>query len=38
MDHPNVAKVYDAGVTSPELGSRPYFVMELVQGEPITDF
>jgi serine/threonine protein kinase len=36
MDHPNVARVFDAGTTPPELGSRPYFVMEHVQGEPIT--
>jgi len=35
MDHPNVAKVFDGGVT--EHG-RPYFVMEYVQGEPITSF
>ena len=35
MDHPNIAKVFDAGCT--ELG-RPYFVMELVKGIPITDF
>ena len=34
MDHPNVAKVYDAGAT--EQG-RPYFVMEHVTGEPITE-
>src|SRR5438552_524981 len=31
MDHPNIAKVYDAGST--ETG-RPYFVMELVRGVP----
>ena len=35
MDHPNIAQVYDAGVTS---DSRPYFVMELVKGVPITTF
>ncbi len=35
MDHPNIAKVYDAGAT--ETG-RPYFVMELVQGVPITEY
>ena len=35
MDHPNVAKVLDGGVT-PE--GRPYFVMEFVKGEPITDY
>jgi serine/threonine protein kinase len=35
MDHPNIAKVFDAGTT--ETG-RPYFVMELVKGVPITKF
>ncbi len=38
MDHPNVAKVFDGGITPPEMGSRPYFVMEHVKGEPITEF
>ena len=35
MDHPNIARVLDAGTTD---GGRPFFVMELVQGLPITDF
>jgi len=35
MDHPNIAKVLDAGAT--ETG-RPYFVMEYVAGLPITDY
>jgi serine/threonine protein kinase/tetratricopeptide (TPR) repeat protein len=35
MDHPNIAKVFDAGAT--ETG-RPYFVMELARGIPITDY
>src|SRR5262245_52695716 len=35
MDHPNIAKVYDAGTTE---NGRPYFVMELVQGIPITQY
>ena len=35
MDHPNIARVLDAGAT--ETG-RPYFVMELVRGTKITDF
>ena len=35
MDHPNIARVLDAGAT--EAG-RPYFVMELVKGIPITDY
>jgi serine/threonine protein kinase/WD40 repeat protein len=35
MDHPNIAHVFDGGQTST---GRPYFVMELVRGIPITDF
>jgi serine/threonine protein kinase len=35
MDHPNVAKVLDAGATD---SGRPYFVMELVRGIKITEF
>ncbi len=35
MDHPNIAKVLDAGTTD---DGRPYFVMELVKGTPITEF
>jgi eukaryotic-like serine/threonine-protein kinase len=35
MDHPNIAKVLDAGATAT---GRPYFVMELVRGIPITDY
>ena len=35
MDHPNIAKVFDAGTTDT---GRPYFVMELVKGIPITRF
>jgi serine/threonine protein kinase/Flp pilus assembly protein TadD len=35
MDHPNIAKVLDAGATST---GRPYFVMELVRGIKITDY
>jgi serine/threonine protein kinase/tetratricopeptide (TPR) repeat protein len=53
MDHPNIAKVFDAGATGESSGSRqtsgagtlassatgrPYFVMELVQGIPITEY
>ncbi len=33
MDHPNIAKVLDGGATD---SGRPYFVMELVRGIPIT--
>ena len=35
MDHPGIAKVFDAGET--EAG-RPYFVMELIRGTKITDY
>ncbi len=35
MDHPNIAMVLDAGTTENE---RPYFVMELVDGIPLTDY
>jgi serine/threonine protein kinase/tetratricopeptide (TPR) repeat protein len=35
MDHPHIAKVLDAGATE---SGRPYFVMELVRGIPITEY
>jgi serine/threonine protein kinase len=35
MDHPHIAKVHDGGATP---SGRPYFVMELVKGLPITEF
>ena len=35
MDHPNIAKVLDAGATT---AGRPYFVMELVRGIKITEY
>jgi WD40 repeat protein len=35
MDHPNIARVFDGGTT--DYG-RPFFVMELVRGVPITEF
>jgi serine/threonine protein kinase len=35
MDHPNIARVLDGGMTP---SGRPFFVMELVRGVPITDF
>jgi serine/threonine protein kinase/WD40 repeat protein len=35
MDHPNIAKVLDAGATD---AGRPYFVMEMVRGTRITDY
>ena len=35
MDHPNIAKVYDGGMTDE---GRPFFVMEYVKGVPITEY
>ncbi|MGB3969072.1 MAG: serine/threonine-protein kinase, partial [Planctomycetota bacterium] len=35
MDHPNIARVLDAGATAT---GRPYFVMDLVKGAPIVDY
>jgi serine/threonine protein kinase len=35
MDHPNIARVLDGGATG---SGRPYFVMELVRGDPVTDY
>jgi serine/threonine protein kinase len=35
MDHPHIAKVHDGGATD---SGRPYFVMELVKGAPITEY
>jgi serine/threonine protein kinase len=35
MDHPNIARVLDAGTAS---SGRPYFVMDLVKGAPITKY
>jgi serine/threonine protein kinase len=35
MEHPNIAQVFDAGTTH---SGRPFFVMELVRGIPITDY
>jgi eukaryotic-like serine/threonine-protein kinase len=35
MDHPNIARVFDGGATE---NGRPYFVMELVRGQRLTDY
>jgi serine/threonine protein kinase len=35
MDHPNIARIYDGGTTDT---GRPYFVMELVRGIPVTNY
>jgi serine/threonine protein kinase/tetratricopeptide (TPR) repeat protein len=43
MDHPNIAKLLDAGTTVPADGpalaaGRPYFVMELIKGVPLNEY
>jgi serine/threonine protein kinase len=35
LDHPNIARVFDGGITD---RGHPYFVMELIKGVPITDY
>src|SRR5947207_2810207 len=35
MDHPNIARIFDAGATTK---GRPYFVMEYIEGAPITQY
>ncbi|MFH1755598.1 MAG: serine/threonine-protein kinase [Candidatus Latescibacterota bacterium] len=35
LNHPNIASIYDAGSTE---DGRPFFVMELIEGDPITDY
>ena len=35
MDHPNITQIFDAGATSK---GRPYFVMEYIDGTPITQY
>jgi len=35
MDHPNIARIFDAGATPK---GRPYFVMEYIEGQPITQY
>jgi eukaryotic-like serine/threonine-protein kinase len=35
MDHPNIARVFDGGATA---SGRPFFVMELVKGAPVTEY
>lgn len=35
IDHPNIAKVFDAGATD---AGRPYFVMEMVRGLKLTEY
>jgi tetratricopeptide (TPR) repeat protein len=35
LDHPGIAKVFDAGIAEFDRGAQPYFAMELIRGEPL---
>lgn len=37
LEHPGIARIYDAGRAPEELGGQPYFAMELISGRPITE-
>ena len=36
--HPGIAQIYDAGMADTGSGPQPYFALELVQGEPLSDY
>ena len=38
LHHPGIAHIYEAGTTETNLGSRPYFAMELIEGLPIVAY
>ncbi|HYF13693.1 MAG TPA: serine/threonine-protein kinase [Phycisphaerales bacterium] len=38
LTHPGIAQIYDAGVADLAGSASPYFAMELVRGEPVTDY
>ena len=38
LDHPCVARFYEAGTTDTGHGPQPFFAMEMVEGRPLTDF
>jgi serine/threonine protein kinase len=38
LKHPGIAQIYEAGTDQSEIGPRPFFVMELVEGKPLADF
>jgi formylglycine-generating enzyme required for sulfatase activity len=38
LQHPGIAQIYDAGTADDGEGAQPFFAMELVQGEPITEY
>ncbi len=38
LDHPGIARLYEAGTVETDEGPQPYFAMELVDGRPLPDF
>jgi len=38
LNHPNIARVYEAGIAESPIGARPFFAMELVEGVPLDDY
>ena len=38
LEHPGIARIIEAGTTGTEAGARPFFAMEFVEGQPLTDF
>ncbi len=38
LQHPGVARIYEAGTTDTPIGQLPYFAMELVEGKPLTRY
>ena len=38
LKHPGIAQIFEAGTDQTEVGTRPFFVMELVEGSPLSTF
>jgi serine/threonine protein kinase len=38
LEHPNIARFYDAGIAKTELGAQPYLALEYVEGESLIDY
>lgn len=38
LQHPGIAQIYEAGTFADDYGSHPFFAMELVHGEPLTQY
>ena len=38
LQHPGIAQVYDAGIADTGFGPQPYFAMEFIRGQSLTEF